>query len=77
MNKLARSNRRESMVSLAHEDARQRRGGSKVHRFIPVGLSASQKLLERLEAENAQLRHTVAELMLEIQASREGIQRAL
>jgi hypothetical protein len=35
-------------------------------------LSANQRLLERLEAENAQLRDTVAELMLEIQALREA-----
>jgi len=34
-------------------------------------LPAKQRLLERLEAENAQLRDTVAELMLEIQALRE------
>jgi hypothetical protein len=34
-------------------------------------LSANQRLLERLEAENARLRCSVAELMLEIQALRE------
>ena len=34
-------------------------------------LPPKQRLLERLEAENAQLRDTVAELMLEIQALRE------
>jgi hypothetical protein len=36
-------------------------------------LSANQRLLERLEAENAKLRGTVAELMLEIQALREAL----
>jgi hypothetical protein len=36
-------------------------------------LSANQRLLERLEAENAQLRCSVAELMLEIQALREAL----
>jgi hypothetical protein len=35
-------------------------------------LSANQRLLERLEAENARLRYSVAELMLEIQALREA-----
>jgi hypothetical protein len=36
-------------------------------------LSANQRLLKRLEAENAQLRDTVAELMLEIQALRDAL----
>jgi hypothetical protein len=36
-------------------------------------LSANQRLLERLEAENARLRYSVAELMLEIQALREAL----
>src|SRR5215813_9645711 len=36
-------------------------------------LSAHQRLLERLEAENAQLRGRVAELMLEIQALRDAL----
>jgi hypothetical protein len=36
-------------------------------------LSANQRLLERLEAENARLRRNVAELMLEIQALREAL----
>jgi hypothetical protein len=36
-------------------------------------LSANRRLLERLEAENARLRHSVAELMLEIQALREAL----
>jgi hypothetical protein len=36
-------------------------------------LSANQTLLERLEAKNARLRDSVAELMLEIQALREAL----
>ena len=38
-------------------------------------LLANQRLLERLEAENAQLRGRVAELMLEIQALRDALGR--
>jgi hypothetical protein len=37
-------------------------------------LPAKQRLLERLKAENAQLRHTVAEIILEIQALREALE---
>jgi hypothetical protein len=36
-------------------------------------LSANQRLLERLEAKNARLRDSVAELMLQIQALREAL----
>ena len=36
-------------------------------------LSANQRLLERLEAENAQLRGMAAALMLEIQALRDAL----
>jgi hypothetical protein len=39
-------------------------------------LSANQRLLERLEAKNARLRDSVAELMLEIQALREALGHA-
>ena len=63
MNKVARSNRRENVLSLAREHAWQPRGGSSVHTFRPV-------LLERLEAENAQLR--MVELALQIQALRDA-----
>ena len=66
MNKIARSNRREDVLSFAREHARQPRGGSNVHTFIPV-------LLERLEAENAQLRGSVVELALQIQALRDAL----
>jgi hypothetical protein len=74
MNKIARSNRRENVLSLAREHAqqptgehaRQPRSGSNVHTFRPV-------LLERLEAENAQLRGSVVELAFQIQALRDAI----
>ena len=65
MNKIARSNRRENVLSFAREHAWQPRGGSNVHTFIPV-------LLERLEAENAKLRGSVVELALQIQALRDA-----
>jgi len=73
MNKIARSNRRENVLSFAREHAWQPRGGSNVHTFIPVGLSVSQRLLERLEAENAQLRGSVVDLVLQVQALRDGV----
>ena len=66
MNKIAQSKRREDVLSFAREHARQLRGGSNVHTFIPI-------LLERLEAENAQLRGSVVELSLQIQALRDAI----
>ena len=59
-------------LQLGLERAWQPRGGSNVHIFIPLGLSVNQRLLERLEAENAQLRASVVELMLEIRALRDG-----
>jgi hypothetical protein len=73
MSKIARSNRRENVLSFAREHAWQPRGGSNVHTFIPVGLSVSQRLLERLEGENAQLRGRVVDLVLQIQALRDGV----
>ena len=36
------------------------------------GSTGNQRLLERLEAENAQLRHSVVELALQIQALRDA-----
>ena len=68
MSKRARLNRREDALSFAHEHAWQPRGGSNVHTFIPV-------LLERLEAENAQLRDSVVELVLQIKALRNALGR--
>jgi hypothetical protein len=71
---MSRSNRREDVLSLqlALERAWQPRGASNVHTFIPLGLSVNQRLLERLEGENAQLRVSVVDLMLQIQALRDG-----
>ena len=59
------------MVSLqvARERARQPRDDSNRH----VSKRSNQRLLERLEAENALLRCRAAELMLEIQALREAL----
>jgi hypothetical protein len=62
MNKTARSNRREDVLSFAGEHAWQPRGGSNV-------------LLERLEAENTQLRGSVVELVLQIHALRDALGR--
>jgi hypothetical protein len=72
-------------LKLARERARQLRGGSIGHAFKTLapsgrnpkdtqrdGQSAStQRFLERLEAENAQLRGSVVELALQIQALRD------
>jgi hypothetical protein len=55
-------------LQLARDHAWQHRGGSNA----PVGLSANQRSLERLEAENAQLRRSVVDLLLKLQASRDG-----
>jgi hypothetical protein len=65
-NMISRSNRREDVriLQLVRERTWQPRGGSSV-------LSVNQKLLERLEAENAQLRDCVVDLMLQIQALRD------
>jgi hypothetical protein len=41
------------------------------HAFNRLGLSVNQSLLERLETENAQLRGSLVELMLQIQALRD------
>ena len=66
MTKIARSNGREDVLSFAREHAWQPKGGSNAHTFIPV-------LLERLEAENAQLRDSVVELVLQIRALRDAL----
>jgi hypothetical protein len=68
-------------LQLARERAWRLRGGSKGHAFkgpAPplwnseiTGLD-ERRLLERLEAENAQLRRRVVELVLQIQALRDG-----
>jgi len=66
MKEIARSKRIKNVVSLqvARKRRRQPRGDSNWH--------VSKGLLERLEAENAQLRDCVVELMLEIQALHDG-----
>jgi hypothetical protein len=51
-------------LQLARDRDRQSRGGSDV-------LSVNGRLLERLEAENEQLRRSVVDLMLQIQALRD------
>jgi hypothetical protein len=83
MNEISRSNRAKNVLSLqaARERARQLRGGSNRH-VSKLGLSvwnsetpqlSNQRLLERLEAENAQLRDSVVDLVLQIQALRDGV----
>jgi 2-polyprenyl-6-methoxyphenol hydroxylase-like FAD-dependent oxidoreductase len=68
MNEIARSKRIKNVVSLqARERRRQPRGDSNRH--------VSKGLLERLEAENAQLRDSVVELVLQIQALRDALGR--
>ena len=67
MNKIARSNRREDVRNFAREHGWQSRRGPNVHTLLPM----NQRLLERVEAENAQLRGSVVDLKLEIQALRD------
>jgi hypothetical protein len=68
---MSRSNRGEDVLSLqlALERAWQPRGASNVHNL----LSVNQGLLGRVEAENAQLRGSVVDLMLNIQALRDAL----
>jgi hypothetical protein len=54
------------ILQLVPERSWQPRSGSRV-------LSVNQRLLERLEAENAVLRGSVAELLLQIQALRDAL----
>jgi hypothetical protein len=75
--KMARLNRGKNVLSvrLAHERAWQTRGGLNENAFKRLRLEQSaskQRLLERLEAENAQLRGSLVNLMLQIQALREA-----
>ena len=73
MNEISRSKRIKNVVRLrvARERARPPRDGSDRH----VSKRTNQELLERLEAENAQLRGRVVDLMLQIQALRDGARR--
>ena len=68
-------------LQLARERAWRLRGGSNGHAFKRLGLPLwnseitgldDRRFLERLEAENAQLRRRVVELLLQIQALRDG-----
>src|SRR6266487_459762 len=68
-------------LQLAGEGARQPRGGSHGPALsmrnpettqLDGRSTSSQRLFERLEAENAQLRGSVVHLMLQIQALRDG-----
>ena len=63
-------------VQLAHERAWQPRGGLNEDAFKRLDLvqsASNQSLLERLEAENAQLRECVVDLMLQTQALRDAL----
>ena len=65
-------------LQLARERAWRLRGGSNGHAFKRLGLPLwitgldERRILARLEAENAQLRRSVVELQLQIQALRDG-----
>jgi hypothetical protein len=68
-------------LQLARERAGQARGGSNGHAFKRLALPLwnseitgldERRFLERLEAEDAQLRRSVLELLLQIQALRDG-----
>jgi len=75
MKKIARSNRREDVLSLqlGLERAWQPRDGSNVT-YVHTSRAAVNlnHILARLEAENAQLRGSAVELLLQIQALRDG-----
>jgi hypothetical protein len=68
MNEISRSNGINNVLSLhvARKRARQPRGGSNGD----VSKRSNQGLLERLKAENAQLRGIVVDLMPQVQALR-------
>src|SRR5262249_56387885 len=70
MNEISRSKRIKNVVSLqvARERARPPKDGS--NRY--VSKRSNQRLLERLEAENVQLRDSVVGLMRQIQPLRDG-----
>jgi len=68
-------------LRLARERAWQARGRSNGHAFKRLGLPPrnseitgldERRFLERLEAENAQLRRSVVELLFQTQALRDG-----
>src|SRR5215471_17423809 len=85
---ITRSNRRKAVlrVQFAHERAWTPRGASNENAvkgsdrsmwnsdtpWVGGQSTSRQRMLERLEVENAQLRGSVVELMLQIQALRDG-----
>jgi hypothetical protein len=62
----------ESKNVLSLQVARERACQAKVASDRQISNRSNQRLLERLEAENAQLRDCVVQLMLEIQALHDG-----
>jgi hypothetical protein len=70
MNESSRSKRVNNVLSL--QVARERACQAKAASDRQISKRSNQRLLERLEAENAQLRDCVVELMLEIQALHDG-----
>ena len=71
MNESSRSKGVKNVLSL--QVARERTRQAKAASDRQISKRSNQRLLERLEAENAQLRGMVAELMLEIQVLREAL----
>ena len=71
MNESSRSKGVKNVLSL--QLARERTRQAKAASDRQISEHSNQRLLERLEAENAQLRDLVAELMLEIQTLREAL----
>jgi hypothetical protein len=73
---MSRSNRREDVLSLqlGLERAWQPRDGSNVTYLHTsrAAVNLNHRLLARLEAENAQLRGSAVELLLQIKALRDG-----
>ena len=59
-------------LKLARERAWQSAWNPETTELDGGGSASNQRLLERLEAENAQLRHSVVELALQIQALRDA-----
>ena len=70
MNESSRSKRVKNVLSL--QVARERTRQAKATSDRQISKRSNQRLLERLEAENAQLRNCVVELMLETRALHDG-----
>jgi hypothetical protein len=65
MKEISRSNRIKNVVSLP--------GGPRACSATKSSKRSNQRLLERLEGENAQVRDSVVDLMLQIQALSDGV----